>query len=135
MSNISNLKNTSNKLYKYDKTEISLLLNYLLFSNKDINQKYIKQSIKIEEQNNEFKFILEELKIVKYKVKELEYKVKELEYKVQELEDKVQELEDKKQKIKFICECGCEIDKCYLYKHIKTKKHLNLLENKIKILK
>jgi predicted RNase H-like nuclease (RuvC/YqgF family) len=128
MSNISNLKNTSNKLYKYDKTEISLLLNYLLFSNKDINQKYIKQSIKIEEQNNEFKFILEELKIVKYKVQELEYKVKELEY-------KVQELEDKKQKIKFICECGCEIDKCYLYKHIKTKKHLNLLENKIKILK
>lgn len=31
-------------------------------------------------------------------------------------------------KIKVVCECGCEIVKCYINKHRKTKKHIDLME-------
>jgi len=29
------------------------------------------------------------------------------------------------------CECGCEVTKKYLSKHVKTKKHINLMNKKI----
>jgi len=34
-----------------------------------------------------------------------------------------------KMKEKITCECGAEISKIYIYKHRKTKKHINLLSN------
>jgi hypothetical protein len=32
--------------------------------------------------------------------------------------------------IKIKCECGCEISKCHLNRHLKTKKHLKYIEDK-----
>lgn len=34
-----------------------------------------------------------------------------------------------KSKIKITCECGCEIQKCNISKHLKTEKHLDLMKN------
>jgi len=35
-----------------------------------------------------------------------------------------------KQKEKIVCECGCEIIRCYLSRHKQSNKHINLLNNK-----
>ena len=32
-------------------------------------------------------------------------------------------------KEKIICECGCKVNRLYIYRHRKTKKHLELMEN------
>ncbi len=43
--------------------------------------------------------------------------------------DKNREIINEKQREKIICKCGCEICKNYLSRHLKSKKHLNYLEN------
>jgi len=102
-------------------------------TNKDI----ISEKKKIYYEENKDK-ILEKSKVYREKNKEKLSEKKKIYYeehknillekmKVYNEENKDKILE--KKKIKINCECGCQINKCDISRHKKTKKHIKLMEN------
>jgi len=45
--------------------------------------------------------------------------------------EKKQQLILDRMKVKVLCECGCEVSKCHLKRHQTSKKHIDLIKNKI----
>jgi len=79
-----------------------------------------KKKIYYEEHKN---ILLEKMKVYNEENKDKILEIKKKHY--EKNKDKILE----KKKIKINCECGCQINKCDISRHKKTKKHIKLMEN------
>jgi len=87
--------------------------------NKDNKNKYMREyHYKHQERRNKYNKEYHEKNKDRYKEKGKEYREKNAE-----------KIKEKKQ-LTFVCECGCSLTIEAKYRHIKTKKHLNIMEAK-----
>jgi len=90
---------------------------------------YKKNSIRVIEKSKKWNAENKEHRKEWYKKNENILKEKRKKYNKKN-ENKIKEYEKEKKKIRIICECGTDIAKAKISRHIKTLLHINLMEEK-----